>query len=63
MTDRWAKFVGNFWLRKSAPPNGGRGTARRRHPSHAIPDDVKDYFAELGRIAVNIGHDAKDVVL
>jgi phosphate transport system protein len=38
-------------------------TARRRHPSHAIPDDVKDYFAEMGRIAVNIGHDAKDVVL
>jgi phosphate transport system protein len=38
-------------------------TARRRHPSHAIPDDVKAYFAEMGRIAVNIGHDAKDVVL
>jgi phosphate transport system protein len=38
-------------------------TARRRHPSHAIPDDVNAYFAEMGRIAVNIGHDAKDVVL
>jgi phosphate transport system protein len=38
-------------------------TARRRHPSHAIPDDVKAYCAEMGRIAVNIGHDAKDVVL
>jgi phosphate transport system protein len=38
-------------------------TARRRHPSHAIPDDVSDYFAEMGRIAVNIGHDAKDIVL
>jgi phosphate transport system protein len=38
-------------------------TARRRHPAQAIPDDVKDYFAEMGRIAVNIGHDAKDVVL
>jgi phosphate transport system protein len=38
-------------------------TARRRHPTHAIPDDVSDYFAEMGRIAVNIGHDAKDVVL
>jgi phosphate transport system protein len=24
---------------------------------------VKAYFAEMGRIAVNIGHDAKDVVL
>ena len=38
-------------------------TARRRHPAHAIPDDVSDYFTEMGRIAVNIGHDAKDVVL
>jgi hypothetical protein len=27
LTDRWAKFVGNFRLRKSAPPNGGRGYA------------------------------------
>jgi phosphate transport system protein len=24
---------------------------------------VRDYFVEMGRIAVNIGHDAKDVVL
>ena len=38
-------------------------TTRRRHPSHAIPDDVNTYFAQMGRIAVNIGHDAKDVVL
>jgi len=38
-------------------------TARRRHPARAIPDDVTDYFAEMGRIAVNIGYDAKDVVL
>jgi phosphate transport system protein len=38
-------------------------TARRRHPAHAIPDDISDYFAEMGRIAVNIGHDTKDVVL
>jgi phosphate transport system protein len=38
-------------------------TARRRHPAHAIPDDVSGYFAEMGRIAVDIGHDAKDVVL
>ena len=28
-----------------------------------IPDDVSDYFAEMGRIAVNIGYNAKDVVL
>jgi phosphate transport system protein len=38
-------------------------TARRRHPAPAIPDDVSDYFAEMGRIAVNIGYNAKDVVL
>jgi phosphate transport system protein len=37
-------------------------TARRRHPEHAIPDGVSDCFAEMGRIAVNIGHSAKDVV-
>lgn len=37
--------------------------ARRRHPQHAIPDGVSDYFAQMGRIAVDIGHDAKDVVL
>jgi len=38
-------------------------TVRRRHPSHAIPDDVNGYFAEMGRVAVNIGHNAKEVVL
>ncbi len=38
-------------------------TARRRHPAHAIPDDVRDYFVEMGRIAVEIGRDAEDVVL
>ncbi|HEY2504738.1 MAG TPA: phosphate signaling complex protein PhoU [Mycobacterium sp.] len=38
-------------------------TARRRHPAHAIPDDVTHYFADMGRIAVNIGQNAKDVVL
>jgi phosphate transport system protein len=36
---------------------------RRRHPSHAVPEDVNDYFAEMGRIAVDIGNDAKRVVL
>lgn len=38
-------------------------TARRRHPARAIPQDVTHYFAEMGRIAVNIGQNAKDVVL
>jgi phosphate transport system protein len=38
-------------------------TASRRDPAHAIPDDLNDYFVEMGRIAVDIGHNAKDVVL
>ena len=25
---------------------------RRRHPAHTLPEDVKGYFAEMGRIAV-----------
>jgi phosphate transport system protein len=36
---------------------------RRRHPAHAIPEDVNDLFADMGRIAVDIGTTAKDVVL
>jgi phosphate transport system protein len=38
-------------------------TARRRHPAHAVPDDITDYFAQMGRIAVNIGVNTKDIVL
>jgi phosphate transport system protein len=38
-------------------------TTRRRHPHHALPDEVKDYFAEMGRIAVDLGNSAKEVVL
>jgi phosphate transport system protein len=36
---------------------------RRRYPAHAVPEEVNGYFAEMGRIAVNLGNDAKDVVL
>jgi phosphate transport system protein len=36
---------------------------RRRHPAHALPEEVNGYFAEMGRIAVSIAHNAKDVVL
>lgn len=36
---------------------------RRRHPAHAIPEEVNSFFAEMGRIAVDIGNAAKDVVL
>lgn len=36
---------------------------RRRHPAHAIPEDVNSVFAEMGRIAVDLGSAAKGVVL
>ena len=36
--------------------------ARRRHPAHALPEEVNGCFAEMGRIAVDLGDDAKDVV-
>jgi phosphate transport system protein len=36
---------------------------RRRHPARALPEEVKGYFAEMGRIAVDLGNSAKDVVL
>jgi phosphate transport system protein len=35
---------------------------RRRHPAHAIPEEVNSFFAEMGRIAVDLGNTAKDVV-
>jgi phosphate transport system protein len=37
--------------------------ARRRHPHHVLPDEVTGFFAEMGRIAVDLGISAKDVVL
>ena len=37
--------------------------ARRRHPHHVLPDEVNGFFAEMGRIAVDLGNSAKDVVL
>jgi len=37
--------------------------ARRRHPHHALPEEVEGYFAEMGRIAVDLGNSAKEVVL
>ncbi|MBV8790289.1 MAG: phosphate signaling complex protein PhoU, partial [Mycobacterium sp.] len=37
--------------------------ARRRHPNHALPDEVNGYFAEMGRIAVDLGNTARDVLL
>ncbi len=37
--------------------------ARRRHPNHALPDGVTGHFAEMGRIGVELGDSARDVVL
>ncbi len=36
---------------------------RRRHPARTLPEEVKAYFADMGRIAVDLGNSAKDVVL
>src|ERR1700747_3376271 len=37
--------------------------SRRRHPGHAVPQEVNVYFAEMGRIAFDLGNDLKEVVL
>jgi phosphate transport system protein len=36
---------------------------RRRHPEEVLPEEVKGYFTEMGRIAVDMGRTVKDVVL
>ncbi|HTZ12825.1 MAG TPA: phosphate signaling complex protein PhoU [Mycobacterium sp.] len=36
---------------------------RWRHPQHALPEEVKAYFAEMGRIAVKLGNGAQEVLL
>lgn len=35
---------------------------RRRHPNHALPEEVNGYFAEMGRIAVQLGASAREVL-
>ncbi|MGV0745347.1 phosphate signaling complex protein PhoU [Mycolicibacterium sp. XJ870] len=37
--------------------------ARRRHPQHALPEEVNGYFAEMGRVAVELGHAAREVLV
>jgi phosphate transport system protein len=37
--------------------------ARRRHPQHTLPEEVNGYFAEMGRIAVDLGASAREVLL
>jgi phosphate transport system protein len=36
--------------------------ARRRHPSYVLPEEVNGYFAEMGRVAVELGKRAQQVV-
>src|SRR5688500_11736973 len=37
--------------------------ARRRHPQHALPEEVNGYFAEMGRVAVELSNSAQEVLL
>ena len=37
--------------------------ARRRHPQHALPEEVNGYFAEMGRVAVELGKQAQDALI
>src|SRR3954466_10994050 len=37
--------------------------ARRRHPQHALPEEVNGYFAEMGRVAVELGNSTREVLL
>ncbi|OLR90828.1 phosphate signaling complex protein PhoU [Actinokineospora bangkokensis] len=36
--------------------------ARRRHPSPVLPEPVKGYFAEMGRVAVQLARGAEEVI-
>lgn len=37
--------------------------ARRRHPRHALPEEVNGYFAEMGRLAVSLGRGAAEILV
>jgi phosphate transport system protein len=37
--------------------------ARRRHPMHALPEEVNGYFAEMGEVAVALSNNAQEVLL
>ncbi len=36
--------------------------ARRRHPQHALPEEVNGYFAEMGHVAVELSRSAQEVL-
>ncbi|OBA74020.1 phosphate transport system regulatory protein PhoU [Mycobacterium sp. 1554424.7] len=35
---------------------------RRRHPDHVLPEQVNGYFAEMGRVAAELGNAAEEVL-
>lgn len=37
-------------------------TARRRHPQPVLPEDVRPYFADMGRVAVKLAGRVRDVI-
>jgi phosphate transport system protein len=37
--------------------------ARRRHPLHALPEEVNGYFAEMGRLAVELSTSTQEVLI
>lgn len=37
--------------------------ARRRHPAPVLPEQIRPYFAEMGRVAVELARDAEQVIL
>jgi phosphate transport system protein len=37
--------------------------ARRRHPNPVLPDQVRPYFSEMGRVAVELARSAESVIL
>ncbi len=37
--------------------------ARRRHPQHALPEEVNGCFSEMGRVAVELSNGAQQVLL
>jgi phosphate transport system protein len=38
-------------------------TARRRHPQPVLPEQVRPYFAEMGRVAVALAREAEQVIV
>jgi phosphate transport system protein len=37
--------------------------ARRRHPNPVLPEQIRPYFAEMGRVAVELARNAEHVIL